>query len=923
MTSDVAYVGSQWRHWDLHVHSPESHNQSFEGATLDEKWEKYLAVLSDLQDVAVLGVTDYFSLAGYRKVADAHAQGTLPGIQLVLPNLELRLDVNTKAGKHINIHVLTSPEIVDELPSLLLSKLEFEWDGNPFTCQEDDLMRLGRAIKSTSTLDDRAAFKIGAEQFKVSVGDLRRAFQKSERLRSHALIALPNKSGDGNSGLQENASKSLRLELYRLADIIISSNPKDRDHFLGNGDNWSRAKAEEDYRCLKPCIFGSDAHDLVSIGNPPDNRRTWIKADTTFDGLMQICFEPEHRVRIGPTAPSEPIHRIERIALSIPEDATLRSDADQTQEPFCLRGTRELRFSSGLTCVIGGRGAGKSTLLNLLQEALTGGSEFFRDRSINRGSTSLDVADIVTVDVSSTASGVEFVSQNQVEAFAVDSARLTEAIYARLSKLDQDRQLKAAADRLESELASVDEMRSLVADRFGVEARLAALKSELGDLQRLTASLNDETYTALIGEADTVNASVSAVRTARTRLAELVRDLRRVLSAHPTEAQPAGSTGTLATAATEYHERRAELHTAVTQAVEDASSDIALADESQEEIQARGALDEINTRISKYLEERGISPENIQDLSTASARTTELQEEISRLEADLADIAIQIEEIDRYPDARSAFEDALHELIAPINNNLATRSEDELARISVQYSFDTQAAINDSLEMLAGTLSDHSDDRAARTDYVARVLSEVTWTDLPALEEFTKQVEASGSTERATSRRILAHLSQPGAYDDLRLAVERALADALTYKRIEVLYDEKPLARASFGQRCSAALIILLMLGNRPIVIDEPEAHLDSALIADLLVSLIKDRKTDRQIIFATHNANFVVNGDSELIHILSVDGPDATTIASTSLENREHRQDVLRLEGGAKAFLEREARYGFRDRFATPAGQS
>lgn len=102
-----------------------------------------------------------------------------------------------------------------------------------------------------------------------------------------------------------------------------------------------------------------------------------------------------------------------------------------------------------------------------------------------------------------------------------------------------------------------------------------------------------------------------------------------------------------------------------------------------------------------------------------------------------------------------------------------------------------------------------------------------------------------------------------------------------------------------------------------PIVIDEPEAHLDSALIADLLVDLIKERKSTRQIIFATHNPNFVVNGDSELVHILSVDGSEPTAITSTSLETSEYRADLLRLEGGARAFQDREQRYGFRDRFA------
>jgi hypothetical protein len=55
--------GSEWRKWDLHIHSPASAlNNQFPGATLDAKWEAYLAKLRSLTDFAVLGITDYFSI---------------------------------------------------------------------------------------------------------------------------------------------------------------------------------------------------------------------------------------------------------------------------------------------------------------------------------------------------------------------------------------------------------------------------------------------------------------------------------------------------------------------------------------------------------------------------------------------------------------------------------------------------------------------------------------------------------------------------------------------------------------------------------------------------------------------------------------------------------------------------------------------
>ena len=100
-----------------------------------------------------------------------------------------------------------------------------------------------------------------------------------------------------------------------------------------------------------------------------------------------------------------------------------------------------------------------------------------------------------------------------------------------------------------------------------------------------------------------------------------------------------------------------------------------------------------------------------------------------------------------------------------------------------------------------------------------------------------------------------------------KLLIEKHLRDIEKYKIFKVLYDDKELQFSSFGQRCTAVIVILLALGNNPIIMDEPEAHLDSSLIANYLVGLIKEQKQHRQIIFATHNANFVLNADAELHH--------------------------------------------------------
>ena len=142
-----------------------------------------------------------------------------------------------------------------------------------------------------------------------------------------------------------------------------------------------------------------------------------------------------------------------------------------------------------------------------------------------------------------------------------------------------------------------------------------------------------------------------------------------------------------------------------------------------------------------------------------------------------------------------------------------------------------------------------------------------------------------------------------------KLLIEKHLRDIEKYKIFKVLYDDKELQFSSFGQRCTAVIVILLALGNNPIIMDEPEAHLDSSLIANYLVELIKKEKKDRQIIFATHNANFVLNADAELIIKLNNEG-NKITAQSFSIEDSQYREDLLKLEGGKEAFKKRERKY-------------
>ena len=69
--------GSEWRRWDLHIHTPNTKkNDQFSGATTEEKWNNYYSdIIKYVGDgtnpnktIAVIGITDYLSLDNYLKV---------------------------------------------------------------------------------------------------------------------------------------------------------------------------------------------------------------------------------------------------------------------------------------------------------------------------------------------------------------------------------------------------------------------------------------------------------------------------------------------------------------------------------------------------------------------------------------------------------------------------------------------------------------------------------------------------------------------------------------------------------------------------------------------------------------------------------------------------------------------------------------
>ena len=133
-------------------------------------------------------------------------------------------------------------------------------------------------------------------------------------------------------------------------------------------------------------------------------------------------------------------------------------------------------------------------------------------------------------------------------------------------------------------------------------------------------------------------------------------------------------------------------------------------------------------------------------------------------------------------------------------------------------------------------------------------------------------------------------------------------------------------------------LLISLAESKSPILIDQPEDDLDNKSISDDLITFIKKKKIERQIIVVTHNANVVVSGDAEQVIAANQQGnttpnnkfrfeyrtgsieddlpvyDDSGTIIDGILNAQGIQQHICDiLEGGEKAFAKRKNKYNIK----------
>lgn len=370
--------GSIWRRCDLHIHTPESHLCSEYGSDWDY-YVKQIITEAVNNEIEIIGITDYFTIEGYKKLKNEYLSkpekmaelfsGDLEILEksksiLFLPNIEFRL--NKLVGQNrVNFHVIFSDKVsINDIEENFLHDLSFVYQGNvnasdtKMKLKSSNLEILGKTLKDQHPNFNGSDIKIGMLNAVVDDTEIMNTLYNNRRFTNKYLTVVP--CDEDLSQLSWNGQDhNVRKVIIQKSNLLFSSNTNTRKWGLGEF-NESKEEYISEFKSLKPCIHGSDAHNYENLFNPDHKRFCWIKADPTFEGLQQILYEPEDRVKITEANPNYEYDKPFFESLQILKDYSLFD-----KEQLTLK-ANTLSLNKNLVSIIGGRGSGKSMLINSL-----------------------------------------------------------------------------------------------------------------------------------------------------------------------------------------------------------------------------------------------------------------------------------------------------------------------------------------------------------------------------------------------------------------------------------------------------------------------------------------------------------------------------------------------------------------------------
>lgn len=917
--------GSIWRKWDLHVHTPES------GMAIEfpHDWDSYVTTLFKRaieEDIAVIGITDYFTIEGYKilindylhnheKLSSLFTPSEISQIKeiRIFPNIEFRLEQIVNKNR-INFHVIFSDDVsVEDIEENFLHEIEFVREGEPFESSNTrklkikNIEELGSKIKSEQPSFTGSDFTVGCTTVAVSVHQIEKILNSHNDIFGGKYVIVIPVDEDLSKISWNSQGHNVKKYFYQVANIFFATNSNTIEFGLGKKHN-SIGDFIAEFKSLKPCIAGSDAHRVDSLFVFPNGKNCWIKAEPTFEGLKQIIYEPEERVRLQSSKPDEKnlYQVIESIVLN---------------EPEFWSGT--VYLNPNLNTIIGGRSTGKSSLLKAIaakHEAKIDEDDYIRP---HLSGVSIRWAD----GGCETGHKIDYYSQGYMHTIASSRQLTNELVETILQSKDASGLLNSFSEsklRLEREISSdifnlfrlrkeYLEYRRILKEKgnkAGVEQQIKLLQGKATELQRGSNLTPQDlaSYNGLQARLSAIEKEVSAGSDDIKRLQQL-RTLTPIIS----NFENVNSIGSLS-----FRQNSSEI-IRLFQGLR-----------SRTEIEWQSIVDRFISDTTSAQNEL-IKEQQLILESESYKRGYQFYKDNKELQSVLERIKEEekiLGEIVSLEIKSSKIKEQCLQLITSIlEHHLQYKKEIDhlINELKIDYKGLSIYVVNDfdANEMKAFLEARCNLRSSGRNQYIVELVDNYPTDTEKFADAFLRDL-------------INDKIELKNSYTSQSVASEFFTKEWFGFS-YQLKYQGDLFSMMSEGKQAFVILKLLLDFSDKkcPILIDQPEDSLDNRAIYQELVEYIKSKKKERQIILVTHNSNVVVSADSENVIVANQNGISCKNDAECkfqyingaleSTRTKDESEDVILksqgirehvceiLEGGRAAFEKRERKYGFK----------
>lgn len=690
---------------------------------------------------------------------------------------------------------------------------------------------------------------------------------------------------------------------------------------------------------------------------------TWIKwREPTAESLRQACLAKESRISL--VEPELPNIFIEKI--------------DVTNSSFLSK--FGLYLNPQLNSIIGGRGSGKSTILEYLRWALCDQTEGFGEEGLQsdilkRRNTLIDKT-LKEVDgevrVSFIVNGIRHIikrnpksedvllkigdndfksvrpsqiqdllpiqaySQKQLSSISFQSDELKRFIEQPISKKIEDinSKIDEALVAVQSAYQKLSKSKWLHTDLIKNKIKLDSFKSQIEKLRGGLKGISEGDKKILDRAKYYVNEKnrFDEVSLECFSIQDSIRPLKELLEKYKGKASDSSETFENEDILKGLNESRSKLLEEAlnkVQELEKLHSDSVV---RYEELRANW----LEIRNAFELEYKNAKEKSTSSQSTLTA-IKELEQKIEKLEMVIRQKQSLLSEVDMTDEVfNNLYESYINLQISKIDRlkkstETFTQLSDGLIKADLTKTIDVEKMYTEINSVFSTYSLNINKSRAEKLSELVSSSSDPlkTWKEavyeLKALSEFNSAPDAQDELPHSPfldqSGFSLANIKKMSealtSECFLRLAsIKLDFLPKFSYQTDSTMGDEIPFEEASAGQQATALLNVLLNQDGFPLIIDQPEDDIDNRAIEKIITNLWGSKKK-RQIIISSHNANLVVNGDSELIICCDYKEINQQTKGHIkyegSIDRKEIRNEITSImEGGERAFKLRKEKYGF-----------